>query len=433
MRLATPQDRMFATQHWKVVYVSVRPLSMIRYFVFALLATLFLAGTARAQAQDHLCDPANEDCRDILIRTIRAENAGIDVAFWFMEDPWYATELINKWKSGVPVRILVDSRATQTYPKNGPILDRFRAEGIPMRERFVGGILHWKMMLFHGQDVVEFSGANFSEEAWGPLALPLYSNYVDEAILFTDKPSITNSFRKKYDDLWVDTANYRDYANITSLSRRYNSANVTIDPELNFAPAEPYAPRAIQRYNAETQRIDTIMYRITDSGHTDAIIAAVNRGIPVRLITEPIQYRDPTRQWHSWNVDRLYLAGVQIRHRKHAGLNHQKTVILGNQQMVINGSSNWSPSSNDEQEEHNLFTKTPWIFQWFVNQFDRKWNSTIETEPFVPLPPAQPQSPLPVSGATAVASTNVTLEWEGGFFAHVYDVYLGTNSNPPLY
>ena len=399
------------------------------FFIGALLAF-----ATSAKAADKLCDPANEDCRDILIQKIRGEFVGIDVAFWFMEDQWYANELINKWRAGVPVRVIVDSRANGTYPKNGPILDMLRQAGIPMRERFTGGILHWKMMLFTGQDVVQFSGANYSEDAWGPLAMPLYSNYVDEAILFTDRPSIVNSFRTKYDDLWVNTTYYRNYANITGTPTREYGIYPK-DPELNFAPSEPYSPRATARYDAETQRMDVIMYRITDRRHTDSVINAVNRGIPVRLITEPKQYRDVTRLWHAWNVDRLYMAGVQIRHRKHAGLNHQKSVILYGQRMAINGSSNWTSPSSEDQEEHNLFTRDATMYQWFVDQFDRKWNNTTgiaETEPFVPLPPDDPRSPLPTTGETSVA-TDVTLQWEGGPFAHVYDVYLGTSPNPPLY
>ena len=49
------------------------------------------------------------------------------------------------------------------------------------------------------------------------------------------------------------------------------------------------------------------------------MIAAVARGVPVRLITEPEQYRDWRAVWHAWNVDRIYMGGVQIRHRAHAG------------------------------------------------------------------------------------------------------------------
>ena len=407
-----------------------------RSLFLVVIAAALAVPAARAEAADKLCDPANEDCRDILIAKIRAERVRIDVAFWFMEDVWYANELIAKWRSGVPVRIIVDSRANPTYPRNGPILQALKDAGIPMRERFTGGILHWKMMLFSGQNLVEFSGANYSEDAWSPLALPLYSNYVDEAIFFTDRPTIVNSFRTQYDNLWLNTTQYRNYANITTpLVRIYDV--FPKDPELNFAPWEAYSDRAVARYNAETQKIDVIMYRITDRRHTDAIINAVNRGIPVRLISEPKQYRDPTRLWHSWNIDRLYMAGVQIKHRKHAGLNHQKSVLLYGQRMTIFGSSNWTSPSSDSQDEHNLFTRDTGIFQWFADQFERKWNNlapngVIENEPFVPLPPAEPKTPVPAYNATGV-STTPRLEWEGGYFAHLYDVYLGTSANPPLY
>ena len=330
----------------------------------------------RLSAQDHLCDPANEDCRDILIRTIRAEQVGIDVAFWFMEDQWYADELIRKWNAGVPVRILMDSRATATYPQNGPILDLLRNAGIPMRERFTGGILHWKMMLFAGQGIVEFSGANYSPDAWMPLAMPLYSNYVDEAILFTGKSSIVNSFRTKYDDLWLNTLYYRDYANITGpLARKYDI--FPQDPELNFAPWESYANRAIERYNHEPEAIDVIMYRITDQRHTNAMIAALNRGIPVRLISEPKQYRDPTRLWHSWNIDRMYMAGVhdqasQARRAESSEDGDPSRPGHGDQSAHRTGPAhppNRRRSTTSSRQE-------PWMFDWFVNQFERKWNNS---------------------------------------------------------
>ena len=109
------------------------------------------------------------------------------------------------------------------------------------------------------------------------------------------------------------------------------------DPSLNFPPHENYRTRSLNAYKAEKRKIDAIMYRITDRQHTDTILATVARGIPVRLITEPVQYRLPSRMWHSWNVDRLYMGGVQIKHRAHAGLNHQKSVILYDQNGTIAG------------------------------------------------------------------------------------------------
>jgi hypothetical protein len=143
-------------------------------------ALLFLPAAARAQVE-RLCDPANEDCRAILIDYIRAETVGIDVAFWFMEDPWIASEVIARHQAKVPVRVLMDTRANTSTPRNAERLAELQAAGVPMREKVTSGILHWKMMLFSGQGIVEFSGANFSSDAWLYSGSP-YTNYVDEII-----------------------------------------------------------------------------------------------------------------------------------------------------------------------------------------------------------------------------------------------------------
>jgi hypothetical protein len=347
-----------------------------------------------------------------------------------MEDARYTAALISKAAEGVPIRVLVDPRANSTYPLNVDRLRELRDAGIPMRRRTASGILHWKMMLFEGQNTVEFSAANYTS-AFVP-DVP-YENYVDEVIYFTDDTPVVNSFRTKFDDLWIDESAYADYANVTRpLVRRY--AVYEKDPELNFPPRESYRSRAVKRYDAETEAIDVTMYRITDRAHTDAMIRAMQRGVPVRLVTEPQQYRDRSRYWHSWNVDRLYAAGAQIRHRAHAGLMHQKSVLLKGQALTIFGSSNWTSPSSSSQEEHNYFTYKPEFFTFFTDQFERKWNNTtghLETEPFQPLPPDRPVNRAPLHGAV-VPETSVTLRWNAGIWAHLYDVYFGTEPDPPL-
>jgi phosphatidylserine/phosphatidylglycerophosphate/cardiolipin synthase-like enzyme len=389
--------------------------------------------TSRASAEE-LCDPAFQNCRDKLIQLIRNETVGIDVAFWFMEDARYSNELERKAQQGVPIRVIVDPRANPIY-FNKPQLDQLQAAGIPMRKKNGGGILHWKMMLFDGQNIVEFSKANYSPDAFKPSDMTQpYRAYTDEVIYFSDDDSVVNSFRTKYDDLWTDTSRYANYANInTPLTRRYPI--FPKDPELNFPPLESFRSRAVKRYDAEQTAIDVIIYRVTAREHSDAMIRAVQRGVPVRLYTEQEQYRDPERLWHSWNVDRMYMAGVQIRDRAHSGLNHQMTVLLRSQKLSIIGSSNWTSPSSSSQEEHNYFTYKPWIYQWLSDQFERKWNNSTgiaETKPFVPLPPDAPKSHVPVDGTTGVPTTGAQLEWYGGPWAHLYDIYFGTSPTPPL-
>jgi phosphatidylserine/phosphatidylglycerophosphate/cardiolipin synthase-like enzyme len=402
----------------------------VRFVFVALSLAVITSIPSEARAQDRLCDPANENCRTLLINLIRNELVGIDVAFWFMEDARFSNELIARFKAGVPVRVLVDTRANSSSQWNADRLKELSDAGIPMRRRTASGILHWKMMLFSGQNTVQFSAANYSANAWTWSGSP-YTNYTDEAIYFTDDAKVVNSFRTKYDDLWIDTTSYGNYANISSPLVRTH-AIFAKDPELNFPPKESFASRSITHYNAETQRIDATIYRITDRRHTDALIAARARGVTVRIITEPAQYRDVNRLWHSWNVDRLYMAGVQIRHRQHAGLNHQKSTILHSQKLSITGSSNWTSPSDTSQEEHNYFTKKSYVYTWLTNQFNRKWTNSAgvaETTAFVPLPPDKPTQPTPAHFANGVSPSSLTLRWYGGPWAHLYDVYLGTDPN----
>jgi acid phosphatase len=397
-----------------------------------LLFTLLSIFSTGARAQERLCDTAYEDCRSPLWNLIDHETAGIDVAFWFMQDSTYATKIINRFQAGVPVRVLVDPRANPTYPGNQQVLDQLKAAGIPMRYKNGGGILHWKMMVFVGQNQMEMSGANYSSAFFEPTSPN--ANYIDEAIYFTGDTSLIQSFKTKFDDLWTDPVNYSNFGNINGpLTRNYPT--FPINPELNFPPSsddsQDFFNRTQVNFNQENQKIDIIMYRITNQRYTDITIDAVNRGVPVRLIHEPDEYRNPARQWDSWNIDRMYMAGVQIKMRKHLGLNHQKSVILYGKGMTIFGSSNWTGPSSNSQQEHNYFTLKPFFFNWFVDQFERKWNSTTENQPFVPLAPDQPAYSTPANGAVAQPTT-MTLRWEGGRWAHKYDIYFGTTPNPPL-
>jgi phosphatidylserine/phosphatidylglycerophosphate/cardiolipin synthase-like enzyme len=415
---------------------SVNHFSTHRFSVFPAAAIFFtfVAAAGPAQAAERLCDPSFENCRTELLTLINNETKGIDVGFWFMEDPRYVTAILARHTTGVPVRILVDPRGSQSAPANQTILDSLAAGGVPMRKRTTAAILHWKMMLFAGQGVVEFSGANYSEEAWKPF--DPYKNYVDESIYFTDAPAIVESFMTKFDSSWVDTASFANYANVTgTLSRRY--PKYPIAPELNFPPGSSYATRAINLYAAEPAAIDVIMFRITQQSQSDAMIAAHKRGVVVRLITEPSEYRNRARLWDSWNVDRMWKAGIQIRVRAHAGLNHQKSVVLHGLRTVIFGSSNWTSPSDDSQQEHNYFVGSkPWMYTWFVQQFTRKWFNAnpigaAETKAFTPLPPDQPKYKFPANAAFNQGTT-VTLKWYGGPWAHYYDIYFGTSSTPPL-
>ena len=404
---------------------------------------LTLVPAASADAQERLCDTSFEDCRTPILDLIRNENVGIDVSYWFMNDTRYSSEIIKRWQAGVPVRILLDLRADANYPSAKTVRDSFVSAGIPVRHKFTTGINHWKAIIYAGQHKLHFSAANFANGSYSPI-VP-YREYVDEVIYFTDDAEVVNTFKTKYDDLWTDTTHYADFANVSSPLLR-NYPTYALHPDLNFPPDQDYQDRLVSQLKQEKQQIDAVMFRITSAKAPDELIRRFQAGVPVRLITEERQYRNPTYLWHSYNVDRMYMAGISIRWKVNATDQdmHQKSVVLHSRGMGVIGSSNWTSSSSDTQREHNYFTQKGWFVQWLKDQFERKWNNLkasidgggpIDPPMFVPFAPKAPdEAPAYVSPSNGALGqeSSVTLRWEGGYWAHKYDIYFGTNSTPPL-
>jgi len=437
---------------------------MRRLGVLLVFACLPLLAPASAEALDRLCDTRKEDCRASLLTMINKEPAGggIDVAFWFMTDDRYRAALAAALQRGVRVRILMDPRANSSKAGNEQMLAALKAAGIPMRQKVAldwSDILHWKIMFFEkgsGKPVVEFSAANYTPDSFVPNVA--YQDYIDEVTYTTDDPRLTGTFATKFEDYWTDTTgNFKDFANVAPPYQRFYPV-VTQDPAMNFPPKQDYATKAITHYGREPDgvnggKIDVIMYRMSQDEHANAMIDALKRGIPVRLITEQENYRDTRYIWHSYNADRMWAAGVDMKDHVggKAGITHQKSVILYGQKEVIFGSSNWSSASSNQQLEHNIFSRpctpgqvtwcdgggpnnTPpnWFFNFFVKQFEDKWNSVnptgfVEFKPFKPLPGGTPVNVAPANGAVGVASS-VVLKWDGGNWNHKYDVYLGRTS-----
>lgn len=196
----------------------------------ALLVLLLVVAAAPAQGQEWLCDSSYQDCRAPLLDLIHAERTGLDVAFPVMTDTRYAEAIIGRWTAGVPVRVLVDTRGVQD-PAQAGILRRLREAGIPMRDRVAGGPLQWKAMLFAGQRMVQFGGADYTARAFVPVRP--YVDHAGAVIVFTDDPALVDSFMTRYDDEWTSDA-YAAHAGVGAPVAR-SHPTFDIAPALTFS------------------------------------------------------------------------------------------------------------------------------------------------------------------------------------------------------
>jgi phosphatidylserine/phosphatidylglycerophosphate/cardiolipin synthase-like enzyme len=403
------------------------------------VSIVLLAASSPASAQERFCDASVSNCRVPLVDLIDQESIGIDVGAWVIKDARIPAALVRARARGVPVRMIMDPRADASYVGNAQFIADMAAAGVQMRARTAGDICHWKLMIFTAQNTVEFSGANFGPFEFVP-EVP-YVNYEDEVIYFSTR--FVPSFMTKFDDVWTNTMDYADFANITPPLTRVHDT-FPISPELNFPPDDSYTSRLLPLLDAESTQIDVQVFRWTDDRPIDGLIQALERGVVVNAYIDKGEYRNADRSRDAYNVDRLFLAGEEfpglltIRQQHHQGLSHQKTVWLHDTATTVFGTSNWSTASDDNQLEANLFTTDPETWAELQAIFVRKWTNMApggieETEPFVPLEPDKPVNMSPADGATGVAVAGAALTWDAGSWGSSYDIYFGDTPDPGLF
>src|SRR5689334_18835314 len=140
-----------------------------RWPFVACLAFCALVASTSAIASERLCDPSFENCRTPLLSLINAETIRIDVAFDMMEDTVIANAIITRFKAGVRVRVIMDPRRNSVSSANAEVLQKLKDAGIPMRGKSSGASMHWKFMIFEGQQKLEAGAANFSDYYFIPV------------------------------------------------------------------------------------------------------------------------------------------------------------------------------------------------------------------------------------------------------------------------
>jgi hypothetical protein len=104
-------------------------------------------------APECLCDTQFEDCSEPILNLIRNEQVGIDVAFWYMQDSRYVTELVARFKNDhLPIRIIVENGHVELA---GVVLNDMDRQLAFMRANVVPGIFSVKNNLSVASELKE--------------------------------------------------------------------------------------------------------------------------------------------------------------------------------------------------------------------------------------------------------------------------------------
>jgi phosphatidylserine/phosphatidylglycerophosphate/cardiolipin synthase-like enzyme len=385
---------------------------------------LLLMWGAPSRGQDALYFTALEDGRKPILDLIAAERIRIDLAAWWFSDHQISTAIVRRFQAGVPVRFIGDVNTLRDAPTRRE-LEYLAAQGVPMRLRSPVGssaIMHWKCAVFAGQDAAEFGSAN-----WTVYSLRPYSstNYDDETVLVTRDAQLLPALRMKFDQMWVDTTAFRDWANMTPAIRTREEPNALLPTSMVWSQGQAYNARLIAEIDAEPEFIDLVAYRIMAASVTDALVRRLRAGVRVRLVIDPVQYRNRAKPAASPNLDRLWAAGVPIRQRIHQGITHMKTMVTST--VATNGSSNITDSW---QSDHNYFIDRidrPVLYEKLRGRVAAMYANTGAFGVFRPQPPGTAALAAPGNGAIRQSLTPL-LDWSNASWATSYDVLLGTTA-----
>jgi phosphatidylserine/phosphatidylglycerophosphate/cardiolipin synthase-like enzyme len=142
--------------------------------------------------------------------------------------------------------------------------------------------------------------------------------------------------------------------------------------EIKFTRCESVADAIGLLLHAASGTIDAALYRFNHPGLAQALEAAVQRGVRVRLLVDGNKYKEN-------RVTQALLAGAVIPFRLGFGQKgrgskmHHKFVVL-DRQTVLTGSYNWTLESEEENHENLVILRDSQPVEAFTQEFEALWS-----------------------------------------------------------
>jgi len=168
-------------------------------------------------------------------------------------------------------------------------------------------------------------------------------------------------------------------------------------PDYSFAYLNDIVVNAV---NASVKSFDGVIYSITMKNIPDALIAAKNRGVRVRLLID----HNHLYPKMDGNIKRMIEAGINIRASKGTsawGVNHNK-ITIHDGELVTVGSYNWTAGATFSNHENMIAARHPIYVDGYRKYFEWMWTQARELSagPSQTLPEgyygAPPQDASPV-------------------------------------
>jgi hypothetical protein len=139
-----------------------------------------------------------------------------------------------------------------------------------------------------------------------------------------------------------------------------------------FSPAGGCSAAIVATLAKAVTTLDVAMYQLTRRELVDAIVAAANRGVVVRVIVDP----EMSALTYQPLYKEMLAAGCQVKidHRHH--IFHDKVAVIDGA-TTINGSFNWTDNAELKNAENLLATHDAAIAAAYANNFEIHWGHSV--------------------------------------------------------
>jgi phosphatidylserine/phosphatidylglycerophosphate/cardiolipin synthase-like enzyme len=142
-----------------------------------------------------------------------------------------------------------------------------------------------------------------------------------------------------------------------------------VDSRACFSPGDGCLTTILAELGRTRKTADICVFTITDDRIAQAIVAAHQRGVQLRIIT------DNDKQYDGGSdVERLRRAGIALKVDETEHHMHHKFAILDGE-TLLNGSYNWTRSASAFNEENLVVTSDRKLISTFSHQFAKMWTA----------------------------------------------------------
>lgn len=314
----------------------------------------------------------NSSCKALLSEINNAKSS-IDFAIYgIANQPKIINALAAAQKRGVKVRWVTDSdtKGSNIYPEVVAVqklLPNFKTDNhlisgeTVKNSKYTNSIMHNKFFIFDKKKLW-LGSANISQTD--------LADFNANIIITANSPTLANIYTKEFEQMYNEKFHYLKHP-------IPNKENLKIDNEntvsVYFSPTDKIIEtKIIPEINRAKKYVYISSFIITHNGIKNALIAAKDRGVEIKIIT------DATSASGKYSIHKsLRDNNIAVKVENKAGKMHTKSIVIDDRLIFI-GSMNLTKSGESKNDENVLLIKNPRAAAIFKKQFLYLWYSIPE-------------------------------------------------------